>query len=56
MAQYLLEAGLLTAAALIIALALVAAGILAWTANLGGKIRHPEIRDGDGSIPPVAAP
>jgi hypothetical protein len=26
------------------ALALAAAGAMAWTANLGGKIRHPEIR------------
>ena len=25
-------------------LALVAAGLMAWTANLGGKVRHTEIR------------
>jgi hypothetical protein len=31
------------------ALALAAAGTMAWTANLGGKIRHPEIRGGEGS-------
>lgn len=29
----------------LVALALAAAGAMAWTANLGGKIRHPEIRD-----------
>ena len=28
----------------LVALALAAAGAMAWTANLGGKIRHPEIR------------
>jgi len=33
---------------LVLALALGAAGALGWTANLGGRIRHPEIR-GDAS-------
>lgn len=29
----------------VLLLTLVAAGLMAWTANLGGKVRHPEIRD-----------
>ena len=33
----------------LLALAVVAAGTLGWTANLGGRIRHPEIRGIDGS-------
>lgn len=34
------------AAALFLAAALVPAGAMAWTANLGGQIRHTEIRSG----------
>lgn len=30
----------------VLVMALVAAGLLAWTANLGGRIRHAEIRAG----------
>lgn len=33
-------------------LALVTAGSLAWTANLGGQIRHTEIRIGSSVLPP----
>lgn len=37
----------------VLVMALVTAGLLAWTANLGGRIRHPEIRSGaDQSAPP----
>lgn len=34
------------AAALLLVLSLVPAGMMAWTANLGGQIRHSEIRSG----------
>lgn len=40
-----------TGAALL--LALIVSGIFAWTANLGGQIRHTEITDAGSSIPPV---
>ncbi len=40
---------------LTLGLALVTAGMLAWTAHLGGEIRHPEIRLGDRATPPDAA-
>lgn len=29
----------------VLLVALVAAGLMAWAANLGGKVRHTEIRD-----------
>jgi len=32
-------------ATLTLGVAIIAAGLLAWTSNLGGKIHHPEIRD-----------
>ena len=31
-------------ASLVLLVALVAAGLMAWAANLGGKVRHTEIR------------
>jgi hypothetical protein len=39
---------------LMLALGLLACGLLAWTANLGGKIRHVEIR-GIATIPPASS-
>lgn len=36
----------------VLAVALVSAGLMAWTGNAGGKIRHPEI----GDAPPVEGP
>lgn len=42
-----------TTTAVVLILALVAAGMTAWTANLGGDIRHPEIRK-DFVVPPEA--
>jgi len=42
-----------TTAAVVLILSLVAAGMTAWTANLGGDIRHPEIRK-DFVVPPGA--
>jgi LPXTG-motif cell wall-anchored protein len=36
---------------LILAVSLAASGLLVWTANLGGKARHPEIR----AVPPATS-
>lgn len=35
----------------VLLLSLVASGAMAWTANLGGQVRHSEIRDGAASAP-----
>jgi hypothetical protein len=40
-------------AALVLALALIPAGMVGWTANLGGQIRHTEIRPG---VPAESSP
>ena len=32
-------------------LSLVAGGVMGWTANLGGQVRHSEVRDGSASAP-----
>lgn len=34
---------------LIVAAALIVSGLMAWTANLGGQVRHSEIRGGPGA-------
>jgi hypothetical protein len=34
---------------LIVAAALIVSGLMAWTANLGGQVRHTEIRGGSGA-------
>ncbi|MBD3403487.1 hypothetical protein GF420_11370 [candidate division GN15 bacterium] len=44
----------MTAAGLVLVLSLVVAGWMAYTANLGGEIRHPEIRED--FIEPVPSP
>ena len=36
--------------------ALVVCGLMAWTANLGGQIRHTEIRGGDSTSIPATSP
>jgi DNA-binding NtrC family response regulator len=46
-----LEAVASWCASSVLLVALVAAGLMAWTANLGGKVRHTEIR---GSVPVVS--
>lgn len=43
------------AALLLLAAALVPAGMMAWTANLGGQIRHSEIRTEIVTAPPALA-
>jgi hypothetical protein len=43
------------AAVLLLAAALVPAGMMAWTANLGGQIRHSEIRAETVAAPPALA-
>ena len=40
-------------AVLVLVLALIPAGMVAWTANLGGQIRHTEIRPGAPTESPV---
>jgi predicted membrane channel-forming protein YqfA (hemolysin III family) len=35
--------------ALVVLLALAVGGLMGWTSNLGGKVRHPEIRAGESS-------
>jgi len=39
----------------VLLLALVVGGLMMWTANLGGQIRHSEIRSGTAAIPSATA-
>lgn len=41
---------------LLLLLSIAVGGWMAWTANLGGQIRHPEIRAGEKIPPPASEP
>jgi len=40
----------------VLALSLVVSGVMAWTANLGGQVRHSEIRAGGAQFPITSEP
>jgi uncharacterized membrane protein len=43
-------------ARVIVLFAVIAGGLMAWAANLGGQVRHTEIRPGSASPPPISEP